>query len=353
MTIGSSLKAITMDKGYIFQHIAGGLANALIGDSMGSATEGMTPAEIKARYKSRVVTFHSPPTGTFAAGRSPGQLTDDSSQMLEMLDAIVEGQGVLTTQAVVKHLLKWAQNDELFARFAGPSTRKAINLLREGKDPYETGYPATPLDIPSNGAAMKVAPAGLAHPGDLDAAIRDATTMCIPTHLTDVTFAGAAAVAAGIAAALMPGSTLLSIIDAAQYGAIKGYEIGNEKARVVSSPSIIERLKLAIQIAVAEPDFDAASKRLGEVVGCGLPIIETVPVAFGLFLAARGDPNQAVLGAVNLGGDADTVATIVGAISGSYAGIDAIDPDLVERIESINKIQIRAYTQKLMDLIPD
>lgn len=340
-----------MDKGYIFQHIAGGIANALIGDSMGSATEGMTPAEIRVRYNGRVVTFHAPPAGTFAAGRAPGQLTDDSSQMLEMLQAVVEGNGVLTVQAVVEHLLKWAQNEELFARFAGPSTRKAINLLREKADPYETGYPVTPLDTPSNGAAMKVAPAGLAHPGDLDGAIRDATTMCIPTHHTDVAFSGAAAVAAGIAAALMPGSTLLSVVDAAQYGAMKGYEIGKEMARVVSSPSMVERIKLAIQIAVSEPDFDKASKRLGEVVGCGLPIIETVPAAIGIFIAARGDPNQAVLGAVNLGGDADTVATIAGAISGAYAGIDAVDLNLVERIESINKIKVRSYAQKLMDLI--
>jgi ADP-ribosylglycohydrolase len=340
-----------MDKNYLLQHISGGLANALIGDSMGSATEGMTPGEIQEKYAGWVADFKMPPNGTFAAGRTPGQLTDDSTQMLEMLEAMIECQGRLTPQAVAEHLLKWAKNEELFGRFAGPSTRKAIQLLRDGKEPQDTGYPMTPLDMVSNGAAMKVAPIGLAHPGDLDAAVRDATTLCIPTHNTDVAYAAAAATAAGIAASVVPGATLLSVVDAALYGARQGYAIGKERARVVSSPSVVERIKLAVQIASSESDFDTACQLLGDRVGCGLPIVETVPVAFGLFLAARGDPNQAVLGAVNLGGDADSVATITGAISGAFAGIECINPSLVNTIEKVNRVQINAYAQKLVDLV--
>ena len=340
-----------MDKVYLLQHISGGLANALIGDSMGSATEGMTPDEIQEKYAGRVTDFKAPPSGTFAAGRIPGQLTDDSTQMLEMLEAMVECHGLLTAQAVAVHLLRWAKNEELFGRFAGPSTRKAIQLLREGKDPSETGYPITPLDMVSNGAAMKVAPVGLAHPGDLDAAVRDATTMCIPTHNTDVAYSAAAAAAAGIADAVQPGATLLSVIDAAIYGAHQGYAIGKVRARVASSPSVVERIKLAVQIASSESDYDTACRVLGERVGCGLPIVETVPVAFGLFLASRGDPNLAVQGAVNLGGDADSVATIAGAISGAFSGINCINPALVRTIEKVNRLQIEAYAQKLVDLV--
>jgi len=341
----------TMDSDDIFNHIVGGIAGALIGDAMGAATEGMTPEKIKAQFGGRVVTFFAPPEGTFAAGRKPGELTDDSTQMLEMLQAEIETRGQLTPQAVADHLLKWAQNEVLFGRFAGPSTRKALKLLMEGKSPTETGFPTTPLDMISNGAAMKVSPIGLAHPGNPDAAIRDAITMCIPTHNTDVAYAGAAAVAAAVSIAVIPQATFLAVVDAALYGAKEGYRIGKAQAQIIPSPSVVERIRLAIEIASAESEFDVACLRLGNVIGCGLPIIEAVPVAIGLFLASRGDPNSAIFGAVNLGGDADTVATITGAIAGAYAGIDRFQPNLVGQIEAVNHIQLAGIARQLMDLV--
>jgi ADP-ribosylglycohydrolase len=338
-----------MDKIYVQQHILGSLAAALIGDSMGCATETMTPERTLQQFGGKVSGFQDPPEGTFAAGRKQGQLTDDSTQMLEMAYAIIECDGVLTPEAVVKHLLHWADDAEMFGRFTGPSTRKAINLLREGKSPYETGR-FTLGGLISNGAAMKVAPLGLAHPGDLDSAIRDATIMCIPTHNTDVAYAGAAAIAAGIAAALVPGANQLSVVDACLYGIRQGYKIGKEKAQVIAHPSMEERARIAIEIAIAEPEFDTACSRLAAIIGCGLPIMEAVPVSIGLFVAARGDPNQTILGAVNMGDDSDTVATIAGAISGAFAGIERLNSDWYRTIEEVNELQLAPIAEKLAHL---
>jgi ADP-ribosylglycohydrolase len=339
-----------MDKEYYFKHVCGGLAGALIGDSMGSATEGMNPEKIDRQFGGQVTKFFPPPEGTFAAGRQPGQLTDDSTQMLEMLDAMVECRGALTSKSVVTHLLHWAKNEELFGKFAGPTTRRAIQKLREGVDPNEAGLPINMLDMVTNGAAMKVAPIGLAHPGDLDAAVRDATTMCIPTHNIDVAYSGAAAVAAAIATAVVPGATQLSVVDAAIYGAKQGYQVGRERAAIIPSPSVVERIRMAVEIAAGQSDFDVISRRLAEIIGCGLSIVETVPVAIGLFVAARGNANRALFGAVNLGGDADTVATITGAIAGAFSGIDQVDPDLVSTIERVNHIELAHYARQLVDL---
>ncbi len=340
-----------MDTGVLKRHIMGCLANSFIGDSMGSATESIGPEEIRKRYGGMVTTFQNPTEGTFAAGRQAGQLTDDTTQMLEVLWAIVEGQGTLTVDAVASHLLKWAENEELFKRFAGPTTRRAIQLLREGMSPHNTGRPAHPLDMGvSNGAAMKVAPVGLAHPGDLDAAVQNATVMCIPTHYTDLAFAGAGATAAAVAEAIMSKANLLSVVDAALYGAKKGYEIGKEHGVHVSCPSIADRIRLAVEIAAPENDFERACLRLRDVIGCGLPILEAVPLALGLFIAARGDPNRAVIGAVNLGGDADTTAAITGALAGAFAGIDAVDQKLYRTIEEVNKIDIGAIADRLVNL---
>lgn len=340
-----------MNRNELHQRITGSLANALIGDAMGSATESLTPEEILQQFGGKVTHFYPPPQATFASGRKAGQLTDDTTQMLNMLEAIIEDSGNLKVETAAKWLLKWAEDESLFQQFAGPSTRRAVQRLKAGVSPYETGKPSTPMDMgASNGAAMKVAPAGLAHPGDLEAAVRDAATMCIPTHNTDLAFAGAGAVAASVAAALMPKVDVLSVVDAALFGAQKGYEIARTESVTTRSPSMIERIKLAVTIAVGGNDFDTTCARLGDVIGCGLPIIEAVPAAIGIFVAARGNARQSVTGAVNLGGDADTVAAISGAISGAYSGIECVDQQLAATLLEVNAIDLDLLAERILNL---
>lgn len=339
-----------MNLDYLRHHILGSLAGALIGDAMGSATESMTPGEIQERYGGWVSRFFAPPEGTFAAGRQPGQLTDDSTQMLFLTRAIVRSKGDVNVELVAQTLLEWAKEEELFQRFAGPTTRKALQRLREGKSPYETGLPEKMGMGISNGAAMKIAPAGLIHPGDLDAAVRDAVLLCVPTHNADQAYAGAGAIAAAIAAALVPGANLLGVVDAAIYGARKGYEIGARESVVLRAPSMVRRIIQAVEIAVGYSNFDEACALLADDVGCGLPLLETVPFAIGVFVAARGDPNRAIQGAVNMGGDADTTATVVGAVAGAYAGIVCIDPALYQQVVRVNQLDLESLAGELAEL---
>lgn len=344
-----------MDKQYLFDHVLGSLAAAFIGDAMGSATEALTRQEIVERFGGKVTQFHAPGEGTWVAGQKAGQMTDDTTQMIEMIRAVVDSGGHLKIEQVVQHMLKWAATDDWLEKFAGPSTEKALKALRAGEDPHKTGLPdkyAGDTRV-SNGAAMKVAPAGLAHPGDINAAVEDAVTMATPTHHTDIAFAGAAATAAAVAKALMPGVTVLAVADAAVQGAEQGYALGAKDGCVVRGPSVTERLKLAIEIGASDPDFDRGCDRLAKVIGCGLPIAEAVPTSVGIFVAARGDPNRAIIGAVNLGDDADTVAAITGSIAGAYAGINAVDQALYEQLQEANNVDLASIAQQLVDLVPE
>lgn len=338
------------DEDSIFAHILGGLAGALIGDAMGSATETLTLEEINTRFGGKVTKFHGPGEGTFASGRRAGQITDDTSQMLKIIHAIIESDGKISVQMVSNRLLEWAKQDELFSRFAGPTTKRAIELLRAGHDPHKTGLAEKMGMGISNGAAMKIAPAGWIHPGDPDRAVEDAVVLCIPTHNADVAFAGAGAVAAAISECLNPSSNILSVLDAAIYGARKGYDIGRKESIVLRSPSIISRINLAAEIAVNSNDFYATCEKLADVIGCGLPLIEAVPFAIGVFLASRGDPNLAILGAVNMGGDADTTATITGAIAGTFSGISKINQETYRTVAEINEIDLEKVASDLTEV---
>src|SRR4029077_5044012 len=78
----------------------------------------------------------------------------------------------------------------------GPSTRLAIAALRDGADPAEAGRFGT-----TNGAAMRIAPVGVAVPcRDLAALVDSVVAASFVTHNTGVALAGAAAVAAAVSA---------------------------------------------------------------------------------------------------------------------------------------------------------
>ncbi|MFX0108714.1 MAG: ADP-ribosylglycohydrolase family protein [Candidatus Hodarchaeota archaeon] len=58
---------------------------------------------------------------------------------------------------------------------------------------------------------------------------------------------------------------------------------------------------------------------------------ETVPLALALFHLAHGDVERSVTYAANFGRDADTIATMCGAIAGALRGVEGIKPAWVEK----------------------
>jgi hypothetical protein len=64
--------------------------------------------------------------------------------------------------------------------------------------------------------------------------------------------------------------------------------------------------------------------------------LEMVPCALALSLIARGDPAQAIIGAANLGRDADTIAGMAGGLSGALAGARAFPVEWVDKVVRAN-----------------
>src|SRR5438093_11931304 len=77
---------------------------------MGAATEQRSFSEILKLFGGPVREFRKPPPDSpFSGGRTAGQVTDDSGQMLRMAQAIIESNGSLTVDGVVKQLLQWGR----------------------------------------------------------------------------------------------------------------------------------------------------------------------------------------------------------------------------------------------------
>ena len=73
--------------------------------------------------------------------------------------------------------------------------------------------------------------------------------------------------------------------------------------------------------------------------------------AQSVFVAANPtDPVGAIIGAVNVGYDTDTIATMTGAIAGALHGADAFPAHYLPTLEKANNLPIQALSQQITAL---
>ena len=301
----------------LYRKILGCLGMVAIGDALGMPCHDMTIDEIQARFQGPVTTFKAPFEDTRVhQGFEAARVTDDTVLTLAVARAYVENNGAITPSLISASLFESYQRslDAGCGAMFGPSTRRAMEAVGAGRDPVETGKQEKhPMSGASNGAAMKIAPAGLVHPGDPDAAVRDAATICLPSHCTQTAMASAGAMAAGVAEAMVPAADVFSVVKAALYGARKGEDLGRKMGRTLPLPSVPKRIELAVSLALKAEDMEAANRMFADIIGAGLPAYESIPTALGIFVAAGGDPYKTVIAGANVGYDTDTIASMAGA----------------------------------------
>lgn len=340
-----------MDK--LESKILGCLVGAAAGDALGAPTEMRTRMQIEEKFGGYVSDFMSPPNDTFARGNRAGQVTDDFSCAYVACEEIIANAGVVTPEVGKRALLRWADMEEYFERFAGPTTRASVEKLRGNAPVQQEGALQLVNDNgkASNGAAMKAAPIALFSGGDLDKAISDIITMCFWTHHNNISLSGAAAVAAAVAAAMKENATLFSVVQAGIYGARIGEQKGREIGDQLAGPSVEKRIRLATMIGTLSADLDAGIDSISDYVGTGLMAAESVPAAFGLMVAADGNTRDAILAAVNIGSDTDTVATMVGGILGALNGMEGMPAEYLDVIEAENKMNLRQMAKQIRSLL--
>lgn len=317
--------------------IAGAVAGVAIGDAMGMPSEFMTCEEIRNVY-GRIEGFCPPRPGHIHAGMTAGRITDDTEQTLAIIEAL-DAHGRITPEVAGEAYLKWAEQTNAYeSSVLGPSSRKALERLKAGEDPRQTGSAGSTV-----GAAMRVAPIGIVNSPDLEKAAEECYLSCLPTHGVNIAIAGACAVCCGVAAALIARS-LDQVVDAALYGARYGERLGIQWAGTLVST----RIELALRIVDESGNTEEAEDLLYTTCGAGMNPTELIPTAIGLYVLHKGDPKKAVPAAANLGGDTDTLASIVGALSGAYSGLRAFPEVWVDTVRKVNNLDFERLTAILV-----
>lgn len=332
--------------------ILGSLSAGVVADALGAPTEQRSIREIRNLFGGRVETFFAPPADSpYAKGRKAAQYTDDSSQMIMLAEALVRGGGEITPREMADILLTWSQDPQYYPHFAGPSTQRAVEALREGADPATLGAQGREATTgASNGGAMRVAPAGLVNPGNVAGAVRTAAVTCQPSHFTSIGVSGAGAIAAAVAVALRDDATVLDVVRAALEGAELGHEIGATHGREVAGALVAKRIELAVHIASTSRTLDQAIEEIAFTVGTGLHTSEAVPAAIGFFVAAAGDPWKAAIAAANAGDDSDTVGCMSASIAGAYTGSAGVPADKLSAVLAANELDLRALAHGLAEV---
>ncbi|MEZ2222652.1 ADP-ribosylglycohydrolase family protein [Rhizobium sp. RCC_161_2] len=337
--------------------ILASLALAGIGDALGAPTELWGIDEIFARYGGLADRFEEPPPDTFAGANSGkrGEVTDDASQMYYLARALVKAGGRLDQTGWIACLLDWVDTSPK-AGFMGPTTAAIVAALRAGESLDRVGVVGTSKRKltsmgNTNGAAMRVAPAGLVHPGNIAAACEQALVTCLPSHDTDVAIASACAIAAGTAMALVE-RDIGAVVQACREGGVIGARLAAEHARVPPGPRFSTRLDMALEIAARATDDRQFLHDLDAAIGASMLACESVPAAIAIFAYAKGDPLRTVALAATAGNDTDTVATMAGAMAGAMAGTAKLPQMLYREFITVNdaEYQLQSLAAGLADI---
>lgn len=291
----------------------GCLIGSAVGDALGSSFEGFSSSKVDAER------FH-------------GRWTDDTHMMIGVAESLIANKGFdgnHMAQTFIKNYEQepwrgYASGPPRVFRWikSGVAWNEAARRLFGGAGSF------------GNGAAMRVAPVGLFYYDDLEKLRAVAYSQSQITHTHELGMEGAALQAYAVALAIKADSSRR--LDPYDFLA----ELKNFTKNEVYKMKLEKMRKLLA---------DAADKKtVVRELGNGVESHNSVPTAIYCFLRNWSIFEDAVLYAVSLGGDTDTIGAMTGAISGAYHGVEAIPEQWRNKLE--RKDYIERLAEKLWEI---
>lgn len=221
-------------------------------------------------------------------------------------------------EALSQKMIAWGQEQPIVAGILGSTNRAACEALLSGTHWSLSGSP----DSLGSGCAPRSVPLGLYFSADLTKVVR------YGIETGGITHSHVTATCASVASALC---TMLAVQDV---------PIGlwpNEIHCVVKGMS--KQFEESIDMATrAAAGTEGVERIIPGVLGGGYLAHEAVACALFCCMRSPSDLERAVLMAGNLAGDADTVASMVGAWMGAKLGEAAIPPSWRENLLDADKV---------------
>jgi len=246
---------------------------------------------------------------------SVGVYTDDTRYRLMLCQAILRKQGPITGYDLAEEWLNYRLRaegaDDYFPTLSWPGPERAYARLLASLENL-TGM------VNNQRFCHKGwdAPLGLLYPGRPEEAARIGYSMAV-----------------AVASALSAGATLNTVID--QVLKCAG-SLGSQASEFTG------RMNRLLEIAAHCPDVFSLREPFYKQFLVTMPpweavfALEMVPCALAMCYIARDDAQQAIIGAANIGRDADTIAALAGEIMGVIHGIQAFPTDWIDQVLRLN-----------------
>ncbi|WP_235890734.1 ADP-ribosylglycohydrolase family protein [Pararhizobium mangrovi] len=342
------------------------------GDALGGPVEKLSAAEIAERY-GRVTSVHNrwhrlDEQAAMRNGRTRGNgvVTDDTLMTLCLMEVYEE---------LGRHIDAWDM--------AGPFVRKIAweprwvpELQREtlvierlfypekwifhrlqlaGCDPRQGGIG----NMVNCGAAMYAAPIGVVNACNPAAAYREAIEF-MSGHQQSYGLEAAGVFAACVAAALIPDSTIETIVTAALDLAKDGTCDAIEAALAVAErhrgsnsayATVVNDLHAAMKpFSPMGDDVRHGPEKAGVATAAYQPSrlmsIEELPLALAFAAMNEGDFARTIEDAINSGRDTDSIGVMSGAILGALHGETVIDAATLDHLDTTNKLRLTASADR-------
>lgn len=331
---------ISISKSELYRRLYAALVNFMVGDALGAPIELLHYKHIDRIYgRYGVKGLVEPIPNHPAKSLKPWSVTDDTEELLLTLNVILK-YGRPKLNDYVRELIVWARKAKVLSKYYyGLDMKYAIEKLLHGASVDEASAKGECC-----GGPVRSLPAGLVNPLNPKRAAEEAILYCRVTHSTSVALSAAAAIAT-FTSLLYSGD-----IDLALKSALKYARWAISRGRLISAPSVSERIKLAVRIMRKTKNPYEGARKLHDIIGVGLHSSEAIPIAIGIFYRIPLDPNKAIHVALNMGGDTDTIAALVGLLTGIFSG-KTVNTEYIESVLKTNRVDIKGIVNKLVNLI--
>lgn len=288
--------------------VLSGLLGVCVGDALGVPVEFTSRAE---RLKSPVTSMLG--YGTWHQPR--GTWSDDSSLTLCLAECLCDG---FSLDAIARSFSRWYTEGYWGAHGKvfdiGGTTRQAIINWQQGATPLKAG--GTGENSNGNGSLMRILPMAYFYQTlTFQELIERVHQVSCITH--------------GHLRSQMACGIYISIA----LELLAGIE---PKAAYLQGLDKIQSLYSSGEYALEKPHFDRVfSGKIADIpikeINSGGYVIDTLEASLWCFLNSSSYA-QAVLQAVNLGGDTDTTAAVTGGLAGIYYGVEGIPSEWLDQI---------------------
>ncbi|MBE9051426.1 ADP-ribosylglycohydrolase family protein [Nostocales cyanobacterium LEGE 11386] len=285
-----------------------GLMGLCVGDALGVPVEFTSRAE---RVKSPVTTM----LGYGTWNQPPGTWSDDSSLTFCLAESLCRGYSL---DAIANSFWRWYKQAYWTARGdlfdIGQTTHAAIMRLKQGILPHQAGGKVENSN--GNGSLMRILPMAYCHKivtfNELIARVHDVSAI---TH-AHARSQMACGIYISIAIALLEGA--------------------NPQAAYLQGLEKIQSIYSEREYILEKPHFGRIfsgeiAKLPVEEINSGGYVIDTLESSLWCLLNSS-SYSETVLKAINLGGDTDTTAAVVGGLAGIYYGVENIPQAWINQI---------------------